>query len=221
MNPTRQSLASSRKRVLRGEERSSLRSVGSECPGRAIEPRKLPAGVFALVSRGDHADAPQLAWRARSRRGRRTGPRHTRGPWEPGRPIRLHGDFRHGNRNTNSREPTTVRRRSLGLNLRRYGGIAKRRQRSPAKGTDGSRSASYYRGSRGTIPRDPAEGRGRRVTRPLEGNMAGASKPVDVSTKRQRIAELARQSPEMGFTSLAHHIDIDWLTEAFDRTRKD
>ena len=50
---------------------------------------------------------------------------------------------------------------------------------------------------------------------PLEGNMAGASKPVDVSTKRQRIAELARQSPEMGFTSLAYFIDIDWLVEAF------
>jgi len=51
--------------------------------------------------------------------------------------------------------------------------------------------------------------------------MAGASKPVDVSTKRQRIAQLARQSPEMGFTSLAYLIDLDWLTEAFDRTRKD
>ncbi len=51
--------------------------------------------------------------------------------------------------------------------------------------------------------------------------MAGASEPVDVSTKRQRIAELARQSPEMGFTSLAYLIDIGWLKEAFDRTRKD
>jgi RNA-directed DNA polymerase len=51
--------------------------------------------------------------------------------------------------------------------------------------------------------------------------MAGASKPVDVSTKQQRIALLARQSPEMGFTSLAHLIDIDWLTGAFNRTRKD
>ena len=49
--------------------------------------------------------------------------------------------------------------------------------------------------------------------------MAGASKPVDVSTKQQRIAQLARQSPEMGFTSLAYYIDLDWLTEAFDRTR--
>ena len=51
--------------------------------------------------------------------------------------------------------------------------------------------------------------------------MAGASEPVDVSTKRQRIAQLARQGPEMGLTSLAHFIDLDWLTEAFDRTRKD
>jgi RNA-directed DNA polymerase len=51
--------------------------------------------------------------------------------------------------------------------------------------------------------------------------MAGASEPVDVSTKQQRIAELARQSPEMGFTSLAYFIDIDWLREAYRRTRKD
>jgi RNA-directed DNA polymerase len=51
--------------------------------------------------------------------------------------------------------------------------------------------------------------------------MAGASEPVDVSTKQQRIAELARQNPEMGLTSLAHHIDIVWLLEAYERTRKD
>jgi hypothetical protein len=52
-------------------------------------------------------------------------------------------------------------------------------------------------------------------------HMAGASKPVDVFTKQRRIAELARQSPEMGFTSLAYFIDIDWLREAYRRTRKD
>jgi RNA-directed DNA polymerase len=51
--------------------------------------------------------------------------------------------------------------------------------------------------------------------------MAGTSKPVDVSTKQRRIAQLARQSPEMGFTSLAYYIDIDWLLEAYNRTRKD
>ena len=42
-----------------------------------------------------------------------------------------------------------------------------------------------------------------------------------MSTKQQRIAELAKQVPQMGFTSLAHHIDIDWLHEAYRRTRKD
>jgi RNA-directed DNA polymerase len=56
---------------------------------------------------------------------------------------------------------------------------------------------------------------------PLEGNMAGALKPDLVSTRQQRIAELAKQSPEMGFTSLAHHIDLYWLYEAYLRTRGD
>jgi group II intron reverse transcriptase/maturase len=51
--------------------------------------------------------------------------------------------------------------------------------------------------------------------------MAGASEPVDVSTKQQRIAQLARQSPEMGFTSLAYFIDFDWLLRAYEKTRKD
>jgi RNA-directed DNA polymerase len=44
--------------------------------------------------------------------------------------------------------------------------------------------------------------------------------PDNVSTKSQRIAELARQSPQMGFTSLAYLMDIDWLYEAWRRTRK-
>jgi RNA-directed DNA polymerase len=45
--------------------------------------------------------------------------------------------------------------------------------------------------------------------------------PDSVSTKRRRIAELAERSPQMGFTSLAHLIDIDWLHEAWRMTRKD
>jgi len=44
---------------------------------------------------------------------------------------------------------------------------------------------------------------------------------TSVSTKRRRIAELAKQSPEMAFTSLAHYLDPDWLREAYRRTRKD
>src|SRR5438552_4065876 len=49
---------------------------------------------------------------------------------------------------------------------------------------------------------NPMEGRERRGEESLEGNMASASKLGPVSTRRQRIAELAKQSPQMGFTSL-------------------
>jgi RNA-directed DNA polymerase len=42
-----------------------------------------------------------------------------------------------------------------------------------------------------------------------------------VSTKQERIAALAKQSPQMAFTSLAYLMDIDWLKEAYQRTRKD
>ena len=43
----------------------------------------------------------------------------------------------------------------------------------------------------------------------------------NVLTKQERIATLARQSPQMGFTSLAYLMDIEWLREAYRRTRKD
>ena len=45
--------------------------------------------------------------------------------------------------------------------------------------------------------------------------------PDNVSTKQERIATLAKQSPEMGFTSLAYLMDVEWLHEAYRRTRKD
>jgi group II intron reverse transcriptase/maturase len=51
--------------------------------------------------------------------------------------------------------------------------------------------------------------------------MAGASNLSTVSTRQQRIAELAKQSPQMSFTSLNHHLDLVWLYEAFLRTRRD
>jgi len=51
--------------------------------------------------------------------------------------------------------------------------------------------------------------------------MAGTQEPDGVSTKQQRLAELARRSPQMGFTSLNHYLDLDWMLEAYNRTRKD
>ena len=43
---------------------------------------------------------------------------------------------------------------------------------------------------------------------------------VSVFTKLERIAKLAKQMPGVALTSLSHHIDIDWLREAYRRTRK-
>ena len=51
--------------------------------------------------------------------------------------------------------------------------------------------------------------------------MRGTPGPSDISTKQRRIAELARQMSGKALTSLSHHINIDWLREAFRRTRKD
>ncbi len=43
----------------------------------------------------------------------------------------------------------------------------------------------------------------------------------NISTKLQRIAELARQRSGVALTTLAHHIDSEFLGEAYRRTRKD
>jgi group II intron reverse transcriptase/maturase len=51
--------------------------------------------------------------------------------------------------------------------------------------------------------------------------MVGTPSLQTVSTKLRRIAELAKAAPGMGFTTLAHHIDYEWLLEAYRRTRKD
>jgi RNA-directed DNA polymerase len=51
--------------------------------------------------------------------------------------------------------------------------------------------------------------------------MTGTLRPEPVSTKQQRIAELARNCLDMAFRNLAHHIDIEWMLTAHARTRKD
>jgi len=51
--------------------------------------------------------------------------------------------------------------------------------------------------------------------------MAGTSTPEVVSTKLERIAKLAKQMPGAQLRTLAHHIDIGWLHEAYRRVRKD
>ena len=51
--------------------------------------------------------------------------------------------------------------------------------------------------------------------------MAETPRSTTVSTKLERIAKLAREMPQVALTTLAHHIDIDWLRGAYRRTRKD
>jgi RNA-directed DNA polymerase len=50
--------------------------------------------------------------------------------------------------------------------------------------------------------------------------MKETSGSEQVSTKPQRVANLARQAPDMVLTTLAHHIDMEFLKEAYRRTRK-
>jgi RNA-directed DNA polymerase len=51
--------------------------------------------------------------------------------------------------------------------------------------------------------------------------MEETSGSLPISTRLERIATLARQLRDQPLTTLAHHIDLDWLREAHRRTRKD
>src|SRR5271157_6411561 len=104
-NPVRQSRASSRKRVLRGDGRPSLRSVDSEIKRCVIEPRN-----FLVVS--PRLGRPRGPSQALATPGPTGVPGHTgvggtwrmiiRVPRELGRPCRLHRDCRLELRLTNS-----------------------------------------------------------------------------------------------------------------------
>src|ERR671922_2105913 len=51
--------------------------------------------------------------------------------------------------------------------------------------------------------------------------MGDTSRSPTISTQLQQIAEQAKGYPEMVFTTLAHLMDVDFLREAYHRTRKD
>src|SRR5215813_12511952 len=55
----------------------------------------------------------------------------------------------------------------------------------------------------------------------MEGQMAGTSSPNPVSTTLHRIATLAKELTGRELTTLAQHIDVPFLREAYRRTRKD
>jgi RNA-directed DNA polymerase len=55
----------------------------------------------------------------------------------------------------------------------------------------------------------------------LEGQMTGTLGREIISTRQEKLVELARIEPKRVLTTLAHHIDLQWLREAYRRTRKD
>lgn len=101
-------------------------------------------------------------------------------------------------------------------------GTAERRERSEVGRTEGSRSAPIATEEAGEPTRGTPWREGeRRGTELLGGKTTEPPTADTVSTRLQRIAELAREDPKRAFRSLAHHIDIEFLQEAFRRTRKD
>ena len=72
----------------------------------------------------------------------------------------------------------------------------------------------------GKLPRsDPAEGETCQAIQPQEGKMTETKGSTSISTRQERIAELAKRFQTL--TTLSHHIDETWLNEAYRRTRKD
>lgn len=69
----------------------------------------------------------------------------------------------------------------------------------------------------GTLPREKSAG----GSEAQAGNVTRLPSREDTSTKLLRIAKLAKDGPGIAFTSLAHHIDIQFLRDAHRLTRKD
>ena len=182
-NPARQSLASSRKRVLRGRRVTlAVRSVDSECEGRVIEPRNAyTSREPSLLSMAEGRVGPcrnGLAWSVPP--GSRERAHAHRVPQEPGRSCRLHR--RQSGRDTGSPTSCTcggvaIRRPPGAKASRDADGTAERRQRSAAGRAAGVGAPHSTDEAGEPTRRDPAEGRGRRVMEPLEGKMAGTPSP--------------------------------------------
>jgi retron-type reverse transcriptase len=51
--------------------------------------------------------------------------------------------------------------------------------------------------------------------------MTESPNSLDISTKLERIAKQAKEIRDAGLHTLAHYIDVNWLREAYRRTRKD
>ncbi len=54
-----------------------------------------------------------------------------------------------------------------------------------------------------------------------EGDTAGTQSPQTISTQQLELAKRAARYPHEALLTLAHYINLDWLREAYRRTRKD
>jgi len=138
-------------------------------------------------------------------RGRRTWHEHIRVPQEPGSPCRFHSaSWRRGVARPENSRPRGRRRAAWERRRQTHWMVSpsddKKRDETNGRASEHlivpSKQGNGFR-------LDPGEGRGCRVTDLLGGNMTSASELDFVSTKQQQIAELAKQNPHMGFTSLA------------------
>lgn len=71
--------------------------------------------------------------------------------------------------------------------------------------------------SQGTSPREGRRG----IEEPRGGKEAGQKSPSAFLTGLAWVAEQARRYPERAFTTLAHHVDMELLRQAYEQTRKD
>ena len=70
-------------------------------------------------------------------------------------------------------------------------------------------------------PEELVEGRGGQGVESKEGKMAETLNSGNISTRLDRIAEMARTHRGQALRSIHHAIDLEWLKEAHQRTRKD
>lgn len=73
----------------------------------------------------------------------------------------------------------------------------------------------------GNLPEGFSGGKGAPGHMTVGGKDGRPANARTVSTKQARIASLAKQMPETAIRSLSHHMDLEWLREAYRRTRKD
>src|SRR5208283_2543119 len=111
---------------------------------------------------------------------------------------------------------------------------SERRRGRPVSAGEGNRAHETRSGGRSCLivakkpgnpcHGDPVERRGaaeRNTTEASMGNTPVQSDGSAVSTKQARIAELMRLNKGLGLDNLHPFMDISWLMEAFERTRKD